>query len=439
MGPKIRYLDASAIILVSKGLKAYSALAVLAVLDLAACSSSPSPKPVAGPPTIAAKEAPMQPAATDPLAEVRPMIAAGNWPQALAALRSIMDSKAYASLTSEVQYQVLSTAGGVAIKHGSPELAQEYLRRVTAMSQADYSDWARRLDAAYKLKDEADSITTLTVLMQRWPDRATKLNPDGILWVANDARRLHNGGSLSLLKALYDAHWKLEWDIEPSKIWWDLSLRLIQDNRLAEASEVSNHVTDVYVLIAMRADRRFDAVLAANSELFDIEAATQRELQTYQILADKSPHDLGNLYCSLGRPKDALSAIASVAAAASPYGAMVLESVRMDAASQLGDSQQVRRSLQYLRSHRSDAPIVYELDLITLNRLDQAAHELAAQLMNARERQDAPLDIQSFAATPESPRDVEFDARHRAVIAMPEVQEAIRKVGRVESYALESP
>jgi hypothetical protein len=530
MGPKIRYLDASAIILVSKGLKAYSALAVLAVLDLAACSSSPSPKPVAGPPTIAAKEAPMQPAATDPLAEVRPMIAAGNWPQALAALRSIMDSKAYASLTSEVQYQVLSTAGGVAIKHGSPELAQEYLRRVTAMSQADYSDWARRLDAAYKLKDEADSITTLTVLMQRWPDRATKLNPDGILWVANDARRLHNGGSLSLLKALYDAHWKLEWDIEPSKIWWDLSLRLIQDNRLAEASEVSSHVTDVYVLIAMRADRRFDAVLAANSELFDIGAATQRELQTYQILADKSPHslylrslvinsllnrqhyeaalaasdsilqdirstnyperqwqdfaqyrswffelrstalervgrwdeavaqltaasrltekysgnvdqliDLGNLYCSLGRPKDALSAIASVAAAASPYGAMVLESVRMDAASQLGDSQQVRRSLQYLRSHRSDAPIVYELDLITLNRLDQAAHELAAQLMNARERQDALLDIQSFAATPESPRDVEFDARHRAVIAMPEVQEAIRKVGRVESYALESP
>jgi hypothetical protein len=74
-----------------------------------------------------------------------------------------------------------------------------------------------------------------------------------------------------------------------------------------------------------------------------------------------------------------------------------------------------------------------------LNRLDQAAHELAAQLMNAWERQDALLDIQSFAATPESPRDVEFDARHRAVIAMPEVQEAIRKVGRVESYALESP
>jgi hypothetical protein len=195
---------------------------------------------------------------------------------------------------------VLSAAGGVAIKHGSPELAQEYLRRVTAMSQADYSDWTRRLDAAYKLKDEADSITTLTVLMQRWPDRATKLNPDGILWIADDATRLHNGGSLSLLKALYDAHWKLEWDIEPSKIWWDLSLRLIQDNRLAEASEVSNHVTDVYVLIAMRPDRRFDAVLAANSELFDIEAATQRELQTYQILADKSPHDLGNLYCSMG-------------------------------------------------------------------------------------------------------------------------------------------
>jgi tetratricopeptide (TPR) repeat protein len=458
------------------------------------------------------------------------MIAVGNWPQALAALRSIIDDKAFRSLPSEAQYRVLSTAGRVAIEHGPPDLAHEYLQRVTAMPQADYPDWARRLDAAYKLKDDGDSIKALTLLMQRWPDRATKFDPDDVFRVAFAATRAHSADSSSLLKALYDAHWKQQWDIEPSKIWWDLSLRLIENSRLAEAGEVASHVTDVYVLIAMRADRRFDAVVAANSALFDIEAASRRELQTYQTLADKNPHslylrsllinsllnqqhyeaalaasdsilqdirstnfperlfedfaqyrswffelrstalervgrwdeavaqliaasrltekysgnvdqliDLGNLYCSLRRPKDALSAVASVAAAPNPYGAMVLESVRMDAASQLEDSKQERRSVQYLRSHRSDAPIVYWIDLITLNRPDQAAHELVAQLMDPGERRDALMDIQTYAPTPESPRDVEFDARHRAVIAMPKVQEAIRRVGRVESYALESP
>jgi hypothetical protein len=42
----------------------------------------------------------------------------------------------------------------------------------------------------------------------------------------------------------------------------------------------------------------------------------------------------------------------------SPFGAMQLEEVRLDAAYQLGDSKQVERSLQYLRLHRRDAPLL---------------------------------------------------------------------------------
>jgi predicted signal transduction protein with EAL and GGDEF domain len=34
--------------------------------------------------------------------------------------------------------------------------------------------------------------------------------------LSNDAQHLSSGATLSLLKALYDAHWKLKWDIEPS-------------------------------------------------------------------------------------------------------------------------------------------------------------------------------------------------------------------------------
>jgi len=59
--------------------------------------------------------------------------------------------------------------------------------------------------------------------------------------------------------------------------------------------------------------------------------------------------------------------------------------------------------------------------------------------MDAGQRQDALLSVQAFAPTPGTPLDTDWDARRRAVIAMPEVQAAIQKVGRVESYSLEEP
>lgn len=279
-----------------------------------------------------------------------------------------------------------------------------------------------------------------------------------------------------------------------------------------------------------RADRRFDAVVAANPAHFDIEAAAEREFHALQAAADKTPQslqleswvidsllrrqhyeaalaasdsiltdiqstndpaklfedfdeehswflnlrstalqrvgrwdeglaqlidasrlmekyggnvdqliNLGDLYCSLGRPNDALSAIGSVTARMSPFGAMQMEEVRIDAAQQLGDVKQVERSLKYLRIHRADAPNAYEGALIIVNQLDRAAHELAEELRNSDERQDALLSIQDFAPTPETPRDMDFDARYRKVIANPEVQAEIRKVGRVESNPLEAP
>ena len=138
--------------------------------------------------------------------------------------------------------------------------------------------------------------------------------------------------------------------------------------------------------------------------------------------------NLGDLYCTLERPKDALSAIGSITAKTSPFSRMQIEYVRADAAYQLGDLKQVQRSLQYLSVHRADAPGAYEDTLIAVNQLDRAARELVAELRNTAERQDALLSIQTFAATPGTPRTMELDARRRAVIARPEVQEEIRKV-----------
>ncbi len=495
-------------------------LAGLAVLVLAACG--------AGHPTKPAVHASDATAPAEQLAGAMSLIASQNWPDAIIALRAIVESPSFGHLPDDFQYRALSTAGRTALWHGSPQLAHDYSVRVTALPRAGYEDWYGRLQAAGKVDNQADVISTLTVLTRRWPDRSRQFNPDYILHIIHEAKG--SPAELELLQALYDAQWKLPGDIEPSAAWRDLMLRLLDKGRTAEANDVVLRVTDVYVLIAMRADRRFDRIVEANAAQFDIGTAADRELHALQAAAEKAPRSLhlksgviralldrqryeaalaaadstlqdirstnypeklyedlgdemswflnlralallrvgrfdealaqltaasqlhekysGNVdqllnlagfYCSLERPRDALSTLTRMTAGTSPFGAMQMELARVDAYAQLKDSKQVSRSLEYLRSHRADAPSSYEEALLIADQQDRAAAELVRRLLDKDLRQEALLGIQDFAPTPGTPRDIQLDARRRALLTRPGVRAAIVKVGRVASYPLEAP
>ena len=110
--------------------KLFRILVLLTVLGVAAC--------VAGRPAASTDSATAK--ATQQLADARQLIADKNWPPALATLRSIIEAKTFSGLPSEFQYRTLSTAGKVAVYHGPPQLAFEYLGRALAMPQADVDD-----------------------------------------------------------------------------------------------------------------------------------------------------------------------------------------------------------------------------------------------------------------------------------------------------------
>jgi hypothetical protein len=149
--------------------------------------------------------------------------------------------------------------------------------------------------------------------------------------------------------------------------------------------------------------------------------------------------DLGSLYCDLGRPHDAIAAINGIADKPSAFGLMAMESVRLEAAVQLGDSAAAARSLNYLRLHRADAPAIYRYSLIVSNQLNAAAKLLIAQLRDPNQRIEALQEVQDYAEPPAPDWALEMRAREHSVIARPEVQAAIRKLGRVERYDLEAP
>lgn len=148
--------------------------------------------------------------------------------------------------------------------------------------------------------------------------------------------------------------------------------------------------------------------------------------------------NLAGLYCDLGRPEEALAAIAGVIDV-SPYGRMQLESVRASVAHQRGDGAALARALDYLREHQADAPGTLQATLVEVGGMTEASGLIVARLEDPRRRSEAILEVQHFAAHAETPRMTEWRTRWDAMVARPEVQAAIAKVGRVERFDMERP
>jgi hypothetical protein len=491
-------------------------LALLMMIGLSACASNP-PKP--GNPVSESDLALEQ-------QRLRDIIVFNSKPgPGLVGLREVIASPAFQSLPVDDQFQALTLAAA-ATTADETSLEQSYLDRAIALPGLGFEDLQITLRMTVNSGYAAGAIKSLTRLARQWPEQMANVEIMLIrraLFLNDHAPRAER---LSVLQALYAAHWQLQWAVEPSESWRDLALLLVERGSVREAIDVSTHITGAYVLAAMRADRRFDAVVAAHPEQFEVEAAAAKERKLYQALSDENPKslvlkvrvleallheqhyaamladsdaviqaikftnypeklyddyveqhsryfflrsvalqregrreealaqavdashegdinqliNLASLYWALDRPKDALSVLSTIGPArVSSYGAIQLETVRLQAAVLLGDREQIARSSTYLSEHRADAPADYSVSLLATKKWDLAAAYVVSELEDPDLRQDALLDVQEYLPTPGTELETELEARWRSVVARKDVQAAIRKVGRVERYHLEAP
>ena len=440
----------------------------------------------------------------------------------------LIELPSFATLPTLERYRTLELAGRAELALGRKRKAYTYLARASALREATIEDVALELRTADQLDDAGLKVATLALLITRWPERLADIKDEYIEQLLAAKTGLPHGATLPLLEALYAAHWKMRWGIEPSGDWRDLTLLLLERHRLDEAIDVSAHAIDPYILVSMRADRRFDPVTAANAQRFDIAAAQSRWIELLQskdgeatkslemkdmlidaliaeqrygvalAIADSVADDirstnyperlyvdyeaehadflreralvlehlgrwddalteltratpmfeqgrdnvsavieLGQLYCDLGHPSEGLHTIDAVGASLSAFGIMQVQAVRLDAASQLGDARQVKRSLDYLREHRSDGAGSYLWALLALDRADAAAAELITELRDEDERADALVTVQEYLPAPGTPRELERYVRWRSLVARTDVQAEIRRVGRTDRYPLE--
>jgi beta-barrel assembly-enhancing protease len=148
--------------------------------------------------------------------------------------------------------------------------------------------------------------------------------------------------------------------------------------------------------------------------------------------------NLGELYCDLGKPKEALDVLVRLGSDISAYGRMQEASVRLDAAIQLGDTEQTEKWLAFIKEHRVDAPRTYEDALLLTNDAETTAKWLIERLEAKDLRSATLLSIQEYAVPSETTRQAELRKRRRDLIARPDVQTEIQKVGRIEKYNLEA-
>jgi len=458
------------------------------------------------------------------------LVADHHFDQAEAVIQPVIHAKHFGRLPSAEQYRALQTAARLAFTLKQPKLEYESRVRLLALPEATSDDRVSRVNAAYRLQDTAQIVIGLTDLAQKSPELLEKMNDRFLLAVLRDAQKLPHGSTLALLQALYATHWKMQWDQEPSGLWQQFVLLLLEQNRLKEAIDVSSHVTNEYGIISLRTDRRFDAIPAANRPSFDVEAALKRNLEHYESAAERAPKsltpkavvinllieqqhygaalaaadgvvaeirmrgdpkqwyddfdqqyawvldsrsralvrlgrwdegldqlaaasrvldkhggnvgqviNLGQLYCDLGKPKEALGSLVRLGTDMSDYGRMQETYVRLDAAVQLGDTEQTEKWLAFLKEHRVDAPRTYGDALLMSGDVESAAKWLIEQLEDLDLRSAALLGVQNYAVPPRTPRQAELDRRWRDLIARPDVQAKIAKVGRVESYKIEAP
>lgn len=144
--------------------------------------------------------------------------------------------------------------------------------------------------------------------------------------------------------------------------------------------------------------------------------------------------NLANFLNRLGRASQAREALARVGTSLSGYGRMVQMQEEMLAALLDGDRASAGVALAYLVEHADDAPAIARGALVDMDRPDQAAARLIADLAAPATRAEALLDLQDFKRPDPLPADIERLARWERLLARADVRAVIDQVGRREHF-----
>lgn len=148
--------------------------------------------------------------------------------------------------------------------------------------------------------------------------------------------------------------------------------------------------------------------------------------------------NLAGLYTDLDEP-DKAAAVMVEPGEMSPYGSMQLHYVRLQIAIEKADTPSITKHLAYLSEHRADDIGTWQRALLRNGDLDAAAALLIQRLKAPDWRNQALVDVQSYAHGQRTSIMETMGQRWNSVTSRPDVQAAVAKVGRIERFDITAP
>ena len=261
---------------------------------------------------------------------------------ALALSQAVVAAPAFAGLDPEQQHVALMLVGALRLQTGDAAGAIGFLKRSSAMDQADDTDWELRTQAGVALSDFDDAVQSLATLARRWPASLGDIDDADVFSVARQAGKLPDGDNrqFALRSALFEAHWKPTDPFnDASEIWRELARQLLARGQAPRAAEVAAAVSGPGVVLSMRIDRDFDALVQAAPERFDVDAARDRRIAELRAKVAAAPTSLdgvnilADMLVQSAHDEEALKLLDDALARAQPPGGA--KSVYADAADKL--------------------------------------------------------------------------------------------------------
>ena len=233
----------------------------------------------------------------------------GQWAAAELVLKAALADPMYTQLTAVEQSRVHSGAGWAAIRTGNYVRARDQLLRATQLDSEASVDWLwlARLDD--ELGDYDSAAMAIVGFLRKW-----QLEDDQTLFVTQVVRKADPASvsRLVLLQALFDSNWQPK-PLGASDLWYELALSQVRNNQADKAAATIARIISPDMLVRLRSDQRFDALIDREALPFDVEEAAQAQLQTLREQSSTPPTvsqvsvDLTRALLSVGDNKAALA------------------------------------------------------------------------------------------------------------------------------------
>jgi tetratricopeptide (TPR) repeat protein len=224
------------------------------------------------------------------VAQIRSSRNAEEAREARQALESIIGGPTFAQLDRSQKDNALAWASMAAAGARDYAHAHQLALRLIELDGAAPKNWLFRFDYALRAGYIEDALVSLTRVVEQWPQEATRVPPSQVYQLVTAANRLPNSNAkLRLLSAMYELKARRRFAGEPSELWRELALVLLERGELSKARDVVARIAAPGTLVRARADRRFDPLLATNPELFDVAAAAALELNRLEAEVRSAP------------------------------------------------------------------------------------------------------------------------------------------------------